>query len=46
MPEKIKKIFIKDYVGKKVPKKYRSKYGKIYDEKEAEEIFYSWMNKR
>lgn len=46
MPEKIKKYFMKEYLGKKVPKKYQKKYGKIYDKKEVEEIFYSWWNKK
>lgn len=45
MPEKLKKIFEKTYVGKTVPKKYQAKYGKIYDKKEADKIFYATMNK-
>ena len=46
MPEKLKKLFIKEYTGKKVPKKYQAKYGKRYSKKESEEIFYSWWNKK
>ena len=46
MPLKLKKIFEKEYSGKDVPKKYQSKYGKVYSKKEADEIFYSWENKR
>lgn len=46
MPEKIKKLFMEEYLGKKVPKKYQKKYGKVYDKKEVEQIFYSWLNKR
>lgn len=46
MPEKLKKIFEKTYIGKKVPKKYQDKYGKIYDKEEADEVFYAWWNKR
>lgn len=46
MPEKIKKIFMKEYLGKKVPSKYKNKYGKIYQKKEVENIFYSWLNKK
>ena len=45
MPEKIKKIFEKTYVGKKVPKKWQKKYGKTYSKEEADEIFYAWENK-
>jgi HEPN domain-containing protein len=45
MPIKIKKAFIKQYTGKKVPKEWQSKYGKVYDKEEAEEIFYAWENK-
>ena len=29
------------YVGRKVPSKYRKKYGKIYDEEEAEQIAFA-----
>jgi len=46
MPIKLKKLFIKQYVGKKVPKKYQKKYGKIYDKEEAEDIFYAWLSKK
>jgi len=34
------------YVGKKVPKKYQEKYGKIYDEEEAERIAYAIAKKK
>lgn len=46
MPEKLKKKIIEEYVGKIVPKKYQDEYGKKYDKKEAEQIFYKTMNKR
>jgi len=46
MPIKIKKIFEEEYTGKPVPKKYQSKYGKIYSKLEADRIFYTWENKR
>jgi hypothetical protein len=46
MPIKIKKIFEEEYTGKSVPKKYQSKYGKIYSKSEVDRIFYAWENKR
>ena len=46
MPLKIKRAFEKEYTGKKVPKKYQPRYGKVYSKKEADEIFYAWENKR
>ncbi|MHA1880871.1 MAG: hypothetical protein ACTSYG_10795 [Candidatus Heimdallarchaeota archaeon] len=46
MPEKLKKIFVKTYAGKPVPKKYQAKYGKVYSKKEAERIFYATQQKR
>lgn len=45
MPIKLKRIFEKEYTGKKVPKEWQSKYGKTYSKKEADKIFYSWENK-
>jgi len=45
MPRRLKLIFEKTYTGKPVPKKYQSKYGKFYDKKEADEVFYAWLNK-
>jgi hypothetical protein len=30
-----------EYTGKKVPEKYKSKYGKAYDKKEAKSIAYA-----
>jgi hypothetical protein len=45
MPIKIKKAFIEQYEGKKVPKEWQKEYGKTYSKKEAEQIFYKWENK-
>lgn len=46
MPIKIKRLFEEEYTGKKVPKKWQSKYGKVYSKAEADEIFYAWLNKK
>lgn len=46
MPIKLKHIFEKTYTGKKVPKQYQKKYGKVYSKSEADEIFYAFENKR
>ena len=45
MPKDLEKAFEREYVGKKVPKKWQSKYGKVYSKKEADEIFFKWENK-
>jgi hypothetical protein len=34
------------YTGKKVPKKYQSRYGKIYNEEEARNIGFAIAKKR
>ncbi len=36
----------KEYSGKKVPKKYQHKYGKIYSEEEAKSIGFAIANKQ
>jgi hypothetical protein len=46
MPEtkifkKLKKNVSETYLGKKVPKEYQSKYGKVYDEKEVKSISFA-----
>lgn len=46
MPIRLKKLFEREYTGKKVPKKYQAKYGKVYSKEEADEIFYAWFNKQ
>ena len=45
MPLKLKKLFEKEYVGKRVPKEWQDEYGKVYDKEEADKIFYAWENK-
>lgn len=36
----------KEYTGKKVPKKYQHKYGKVYSEREAKSIGFAIAEKR
>ena len=38
---KLLMVIKKQYVGKPVPPKWKNKYGKIYDEEEAEQIAYA-----
>lgn len=42
---RLKAMVIKNYVGKRVPLKYRAQYGKVYSRKEAENIAYAIGNK-
>jgi len=46
MAKKLRLEFEREYTGKKVPKKWQKKYGKVYSKKEADKIFYAWENKR
>ncbi len=51
MPEtlkfkKLKKATIKYYTGKKVPLKYRERYGMIYDKEEAKQIAFAIAQKK
>jgi len=39
--KKLQKAVKKQYLGKKVPKKFQKKYGKEYDLKEVESIGYA-----
>jgi HEPN domain-containing protein len=43
--KELKSKFIKEYTGKKVPKEYQKDYGKIYNKKEAESVFYAFERK-
>lgn len=43
--KKLKKIFEEEYTGKKVPKEFQSKYGKVYSKKEADSVFYAFERK-
>lgn len=43
---KLKKAVKKQYLGKPVPKKYKAKYGAIYDLKEVKSIAYATAHKK
>jgi len=43
--KKLLRVTKKNYIGKPVPEKYRSKYGKTYDEEEAKSIAYAIARK-
>lgn len=44
--KKLMKNVEKTYLGKKVPSKYQSKYGKLYDEDEMESVAYAIAHSR
>lgn len=46
MNDRLRKVFIKAYKGKRVPPKWNKTYGKEYQTDEAEEIFYKWARKK
>lgn len=42
---KLKKLFELEYTGKPVPRKYQSRYGKVYSKKEADSVFFAFERK-
>ncbi len=44
--KKLLRAVRKQYLGKKVPKKWRKKYGKLYDKEEVRRIAYAIAKKQ